>query len=703
MNSKFLLLTAFIFLLQCEIFAQIPLGLPQTTENAAIIGKSTEEGINLRWAPAKFSVWQLTSLNGWALDRAVWDEEVVWPFDLNKMEFTTLERFRALSLEEFEEQIDITDPLVAVAAQALYGNEETRTMDLSGGFGSLKLASEQQENRHALAMIAADLSGEAARGLGLSYLDKDVEIDKVYIYRLRSEGSASGFGTDTIYFPVLFDGMTTLPPPVQGIQTEEGHGQIDILWEKELNAGFFTAYHVERSEDNTNFERINELPITTAIGEDQPEFHRLIDTEVTIGKTYYYRVIGISPFAEESPAGESVSAKARDLRGPVPPQKVSISQLGNMYSLEWEIGEEMIVPDAMGWIVKRSNEVSGPFAPIHEDFLPLEQRAFIDEEPIPILTNYYRVYAIDTAFNESPGMVYAAIWVDSIPPDAPVNLNAIIDTSGIVHIHWDQNTEFDLQGYRVFTRNDENKEWYQMTRRPIAQNYWVDTIDLSSLERSIEYTVIATDLHYNVSEYAQPFRLILPDLVAPSAPRWAPWHMDENELVLNWYSSSSSDVFYHRLLADNGNGNGWELFRDFYEEVEDLRVFIPAGETRHFALMAVDTAGNVSDTVYLRNIASISYAKLPEVENIRLTSLEAEDAILIEWDYELNSGIRFLIYRKSLVSEEVEQVVSVSGERREYKDFGPTSFADGWDYFLKVVGESGMESAWSAPFRVNMN
>ncbi|TVR76699.1 MAG: hypothetical protein EA409_12935 [Saprospirales bacterium] len=701
MKTSNFLITVIFLISVGELSAQIPIGLPQSTENAAIIGKSSEDAIQLRWAPANFSIWQITSNNGWNLDRAIWDDETVWPFDLKKMEFTHINNFRALTLDEWESQTDISNPLVAVAAQALFGNEETQNMDLSGGFGALRLVAEQQENRHALAMIAADLSADAASGLGLSYSDATVEEGKIYIYRLTSVGNPSGFGADTVYFPIQFYGFIDNPPPVQGLQLEENHGQIDILWSTELNAEYFTAFHVERSENGIDFRRINELPITTATGEDQPEFHRFQDSQVEFGKTYFYKVIGLTPFAEESPASEIVRGRARDLRGPVPPQSVTITQLGDMYSLQWDIPEELIVPDAMGWIVKRSINASGPFAPLHEGYLPIEDRIFIDENPAPILTNYYRIYAIDTAFNESPGSVYAAIWVDSIPPAAPVNLNAIIDSNGIVHIHWDHNTEIDLQGYRVFSRTDENKVWYQMTQRPISQNYWIDTIDLSSLERSIEYSVIATDLHYNISEYAVPYRLALPDLVAPSAPRWAPWRMDENDLILNWYSSSSSDVFFHRLLTDKGNG--WELYRDFYETAEDLRVSIPAGESRNFALMALDTAGNASDTVFLRNITSISYEKLPPIENIQLTSLEEENAILIAWEYPNFEDVRFMIYRKSLDSEEVEVVGTFSGNLRSFKDVGPTSFAQGWHYHLKAISGGGLESDWSPAYTVTLN
>lgn len=58
-------------------------------------------------------------------------------------------------------------------------------------------------------------------------------------------------------------------------------------------------------------------------------------------------------------------------------------------------------------------------------------------------------------------------------------------------------------------------------------------ITIKSLSRSIQYTVVATDYHYNTSAYAKAFNLKLPDLVAPSAPRWAPWSVEGDKVKLN--------------------------------------------------------------------------------------------------------------------------------------------------------------------------
>ncbi len=679
------------------VFGQHPIELKQVSEHIAIVGKHGDGGVMLRWAPQSFAVWQVASNNGYILERADWND-TIWPFEAGKMNFNALGTFTALKQNEWESKANINDPLVAVAAQGLFGSEATKTMP-GGTFADLRLISEMQDNRHAVAMFAADMSADAAFALGLSYNDKSVEAGKDYIYRLRMPGNRAGFGVDTAYLFVQYDGMPTPLASVQSVNTAGNNGRVDVIWDKYLNANFFTAYYVERSTDNKSFSRLNELPVTGAMGDDQSDANIYSDYTAEIGKRYYYRVIGITPFAETSPPSEAVIGIARDMEGPVPPQKVSVEQDKNAFVIAWEMAREMIVPDAIGWVVKRSVTASGPYQPLHDGVLPIRQRSFIDKEPVPIMTNYYRVYAVDTAYNETPSMVYSAVWVDSIPPAAPAGLAAKVDSTGIVSIYWEQNTEIDLQGYRVFVRDDRDKDWYQLTSRPIIDNFFSDTIDLKSLARSIQYTVIATDFHYNVSPYAQAFTLQLPDLVSPSAPRWAPWTMEDDHVKLRWYPSAATDVRVHRLIRTDDNGQ-MSLFKDFAPGENSHLAKINEGVYAAFGLMAIDSAGNVSDTVFLRNIASTFVEKLPVIKDFKVVLLNGEKAIQLDWSYELENNISFELYRKCKDSDETELAGRFSGQTRSYRDPGPSAFKQGFDYYLKAIADDGRESDWAVPVKV---
>jgi len=678
-------------------FSQHPSDLPSVSANAAIIGKSSSEGVMLRWAPARFSVWQVAARNGWILERADWDEND-WPYELSKLTFNELGRFRALDMNAWEENTDINDPYVAVAAQALFGNDQIKAMP-SGALSELRLIADLQENRHALALLAADLSANAAKGLGLSYTDKSAKSGNDYVYRLRLENNKEGFGADTVYYFVQYDGTNELVPQVQSVVTEAKHAAVDVYWDKEFNRNFFTAYYVERSENKKDWQRLNKLPLTTATGDDQPDVHMYTDTTARIAKKYFYRVTGITPFAELSPSEDAVEGMARDLQGPVPPQHVSIEQLGNMFRINWDTELSLISPDLAGWKVKRSVVASGPYQELHPGRLPLKQNSFADEQPVPVMTNYYRVYAVDTANNETPGSVYSAVWVDSIPPNAPAGLYAVVDSTGIVTIQWTENSEFDLQGYRVFVRDDRQKEWYQLTTRPITESYFTDTVDLASLAESIEYSVVALDFHYNASSHSNPFLLRLPDLVAPSAPRWGRWTMEENMIRLSWYPSHADDV-KSQLLYSAANEGTWVLKNSFAKGQINYTDTINGLNVISYALIAVDSSGNFSDTAFLRNIRSTYVDKLPSITKPAIKYLKPERAIEISWSYEDISAVNFVIYRKNLTGEEVEFAGNAPFNARSFRDYGPTEFNDGFDYYLKAISTDGRESEWVSVMKV---
>jgi len=134
----------------------------------------------------------------------------------------------------------------------LFGNDQIKAMP-SGALSELRLIADLQENRHALALLAADLSANAAKGLGLSYTDKSAKSGNDYVYRLRLENNKEGFGADTVYYFVQYDGTNELVPQVQSVVTEAKHAAVDVYWDKEFNRNFFTAYYVERSENKKDW------------------------------------------------------------------------------------------------------------------------------------------------------------------------------------------------------------------------------------------------------------------------------------------------------------------------------------------------------------------------------------------------------------------------------------------------------------------
>lgn len=698
---KSLLICIILFLLivigTSPMMAQSFPGLKSASKHVAIMSKADQNGVHLRWAPTEFSIWLMASKQGYVLERATWDEEN-YPLDNKKLNFQLLGRLTALKKNEWEQQIKANDTISLIAAQSLFGNEETKAQKITS-MASAKLISEQQGLRHAMGMLAADLSRDAAKGLGLYFYDQTTEPGKDYIYRIRIEDNKAKTGADTAFTVVNFKGVHTMIPSVAGVKSTGLNKSVLLQWPKELNRTMFTAFHVERSLDNKNFIRLTPRPITNAEGDDQGELYDYTDKDLEIGKKYYYRILGITPFAEISETGESVECIPLDLSGPLPPETVTVKQGLESFILEWTIPNHLISEDCIGWIVKRSIVASGPYANVHDGVLPLKQMTYTDKTPVPLIGNYYRIYAVDNAGNETPSIIRAAIWEDSTPPAAPQNVTATIDSSGIVSLIWNQNNELDLQGYRVFVRDDKNKEWYQLTDALVFNTAFTDSVDVMTLNKTIEYTVVALDFHYNVSEFAKPFTLLLPDFIAPVPPRWAEWQKDDNQLSLSWYASASNDVKTQKLLVQY-KGEQWKTLMEFDGATSSYGYKMEPNKILDVALIAIDQAGNSSDTLFLRNISTTMKSKLEGVSKVEVKNIPSENAMELSWTYNGPEQVRFEIFRKDIQSDDLEEVGTFNETTRKIIDKGPSSFTNGFSYFIKVNGEAGSSSDWNGPYTV---
>jgi uncharacterized protein len=669
---------------------------PKST-HLALISNADKNGIHLRWAPTDFSVWKVAGQNGWTLQRAVWQIDN-YPLNAEKLDFVTLGNFKTLSLEEWETQLGVQDTVAAMAAQAYYGNEDTRAMKATS-MSAAKQIEEQQAIRHAMGMLAADLSRNAAIGLGLYHFDESVSAGQNYIYRVIIENTGADLGADTATVVVSFTGEQFEVPEVVNVIQNEVHGAVQLHWPKAINSEIFTAFHVDRSTNNKDFQRVTRRPLSSAEGEDQADYYEFTDTDVEIGKKYYYRVLGITPFAELGKKANVIEATALDFQGPPPPKSIKISQNDASFTLDWSIPTEHITADFAGWIVKRSLVASGPFIPIHEGVLPLKQKSFEDYQAVPLVGNYYIVCSVDKSGNETPSFVRAAIWTDAIPPGAPMELFATVDTAGLVNIRWMENPEIDLLGYRVFVRDDINKEWYQMTDGPIFENSYTTTVDLKSLSKSIQYTVAALDFHYNVSDFATPYTLELPDLVAPVKPRWKEWNIENDHLMMEWYGSASDDVETQKLLIKQNEG-AWIVLQDFPTNINSYSYPLESGTSYDFALVAVDGSSNASDTLFLKNITHTANIKVVGIRDVNIKENTKEEALELTWLYDGPSEVSFIIYRKALESDELEQVGTFDSTVQKILDKGPTAFRNGFSYYIQTILADGPHSDWSGPHKV---
>jgi hypothetical protein len=668
-KNLFLILT---LVLNCLLATaqNIPAEAPQGIQ---AIGRYHQGRVELRWAPADFSAWQRGNLGGYIVER----------YDENNMVNLTPQALKPLTLEEWAGKTDTSNAWNKAAAQLLYGN--AKGIPQKPSLAQVKELSQLQAYQLAQALIAADLSAETARGMALAFTDPDAKPGKTYGYRIRLATAEAGKPDTTRVF--VDTRQAWVAPAVEGLRTENTEHSVVLKWNKRLSAAFFTAFWVEKSTDGgKTFSRINTEPLfVSGFSADGAE-NFFIDSLRENYKPVHYRVAGITPWGETGKYSAIVKGMGRDLTPPGGAENVkAVSHAANKVTITWDA--VVNTADLAGWYIRRGNDAAGIFTNINAKPLPPATRQFVDTEPYAFQSNFYRVVAIDTAGNEGVSFNAYCYIVDSIPPAPPVGFVGAIDSQGVALLAWDMGTEPDLRGYRVYVSHGPDREFRQLTREPVFQNYFTDTLTLRTLSEKIYYRVAAVDYRWNHSEYAPVLELKKPDIVPPVAPVFRQYQVVADSVTLHWANSSSVDVIAQILWKKEGDAD-WKVAekfkKPFPEQYTDpaLAADIPTA----YALEAIDDDNLVSGKS--NPVRVTASAQRPAVKDLTVQFDREQTQARLNWKYPTQQ-CRFVILRGA-ADGEMTPLKSVSGNEVSCSD--PLRDQGEYRYAVKAVFADGSES-----------
>ncbi len=634
------------FLLSPLVFPQAELDSTQHPFSADIrlLGKAYGDSVVLRWAPTTPGAWSYLNKVGYILEKASFrDEKEFSLVDYQRLGDSAL---KPLPLEYWEPVIkNGPDPdLSSVAAQAIYGKSFSPT-----GTGLFDAADEMM-NRYSFSLLSADLSAVTARALGLRFTDTEVEANMHYIYRVYPAVAGQNYRIDTAYLVIENRPPEPVPPPVVG-QVYEGERNIRLSWDKELHEHVFTAYYIERSEDGRTFSRLTKLPYMN------PESDRIagrstvfqyVDSVPVNYKPYYYRLIGITAFAEKSPPSKTVTAMGRDRTPPPPPANVKARQIGRgTVRITWEVPRK--VADLDGFYIGRGDDLKTNFQPIHREKIPGDSTGFTDRTADILSGNYYVVAAVDTAGNGSISMVSYAAVVDSIPPLAPAGLTGAIDSAGVVTLRWKLGGEPDLAGYMVYFANSRDHVFSTVNRAPLADTVYRVTIQIRTLTRHVYYRLKAVDTRWNYSAWSDIIELSRPDVIPPTSPVFSNYRLSPDGMWLEWIPSASEDVNGYDLeIRENGQlikkvfvGRRTDAARYDYTQRD-----LSTGSEYRYTVSAVDESGLKSEPSTPVTIRAIDMQPKPEISDLAARVEQDGRSVTLSWSFQEPEKIeRWLVYR----------------------------------------------------------
>lgn len=681
------------FLLACVAFILTPQFLvAQNDENVRfarirLLAKASKDSIVLRWAPTTPGGWRIANTIGYVVERMTVDKKS--GEEKTQYQLLTKQPLKPRALEEWKQYAGASNDFSAIAAQAVYGKAFTPQAGSQKGIAELRSAADELLNRYSFALYAADNDAVTAHALGLRFVDKQITPGERYVYRVYVAQKTPDYAFDTSY--VLIDAVNT--PAVDaplGFRFESGDGLIKLYWDM-IEAQQFSGYSVYRSTDGKNFTRLNTTPLVhllPAEGNSQSS-PCYIDTGTINYRKYYYRVVGITPFAEMSKPAELI-AFSRDLTPPPAPTLNKPQQLSTTrIKLTWE--QPSFSPDFKGFVLLRKESAYDEFQIITKQPLPAKQREYIDS-----FTDtdeaFYTVAALDTAGNYAFSLpVYIAI-VDSVPPPAPKGLRGRVNTDGKVILWWKPVPKRNIRGYRVLRANDPTHEFTQITNTIYPDTIFVDSLELRTLTKKVYYRVAAVDKHYQHSSPSEMLVLQKPDVVPPLPPVFGEVVVTDSTVHLTWKASPSSDVARQLLLRREETSAQWRTLdtlnarRTSYTDKKIVQ------NTRYlYTIVCIDSSGLHSEEALPVAARPFDSGKRDPVTNFVARYDKKTKTITLSWNYQPRKKelYWFMLY-KAFEGKPLSEYTSVPGDTKTFRDGTPSAGIT--TYGIVVITANGGQS-----------
>lgn len=623
----------------------------QQTETAEIsqikvLSKAWKDSICLRWAPNDPLAWQMATAYGYRISRTtvVREGKILNP---EETVILTPQPIKALPLQAWEPIVQ-DDQYAAIAAQAIYGERFQVTGGEQTDMMSIINQSKELEMRFSFSLFAADMSPAVARAMGLWFTDTQVKAGERYLYRVYSDLPPSVYPLDTGTSYLGLEEAYDLPAPID-VEAEFGDQVVIIRWNKTFFRKVYSAWLLERSADGGNtYELLSEIPMVATENESNKNDRYLYrrDSLPQNGKVYHYRVRGISPFGEKGPPSEAVSGQGVKVLSALP--RITQALVGDRQesvALSWSFPED--IAELAGFHVYLSDKASGSYARITEKMLKPGSRDYTSSKALS--SSYFVVEAIGKDGGTGRSYPYFVQLADSIPPAAPKGLKAEADTTGIVRLHWEANTENDFLAYQVYRANNEADEMSLISARPVYSTSYVDTITVNTLSPEVWYAVVALDMRFNTSAFSTPFRLERPDILPPVVPVFSKWEVLDEGIRLDWHPSSSQDVVQHLLYRRSKQTPEWTLVYIVDQESKlnsYLDKNVEPATSYEYTLLAVDDSGLESAPASPLRVTSKNppIAKGPAYLDARADYVAK--AIVLRWEYASEKVERFQVYKE---------------------------------------------------------
>ncbi len=664
----------------------------QTNPPLVIIGKSYGDSVVLRWAPGNSILWKYSNKYGYVITRYIVSK--IRTGDSTGIKKLTSEPIKPWPLKDWKRKSRRNDSLAAVSAQILYGKQFKASVKKGLNFNAILQQKADEDNRFSYALIISDIHPFAANGLGLRWVDKDIQKGATYLYTVYSLVPQNIIHSDTAAVIVRTNNILPVPS-MPKIKVEELDKAVRFSWNSLLTRRKFTAFYLERSDDmGKTFHKTSSIPFVQ-IGKGKNIFQEdkmtIQDSLSRNYRKYIYRIIGITPFGERSKPSESMTVMGRDKTPPGRPTHVKAENIeANHVKLSWN--KKIKEPDFAGYLIGRSQDIKGPYIPLFIKPLNKNSLSFIDTSAAEHGTNFYIVASIDTAGNSSAAPPVYVIMQDSTPPAKPTGLTGTIDSAGIVTLKWNMGKEEDLFGYQVYFANSAKHVFTPITKGFLIDSTFIDTISLNSMTSKIYYTIVAFDQNRNPSPYSDTLALTRPDTIRPVPPVIKSFTLTDSSVTFSWNPSTSEDADSQFVFRKQSKG-AWKLLTKLDKNTESYSDTTVERLKRYkYALQTIDKTKLKSRQSFPLTVRVYDSGQRNLINSFSAELSKDKKSIRLKWLQKGKKNSKIIIYR-NFNNTGFQMYDSTPGKINSFNDYNLQK--GDYEYAIKVVQNDGTESPLS--------
>lgn len=659
----------------------------QTTPTIYAMSLVKKSAVILRWVPADYKTWKLGNRYGYKVERII---STIGKADTNL--FTTGATVLAPAIVPF------------AAADSNWKRLQQTNANASLIYGDLYEPSQKTPTKKeesilwGFLMLTTNTSATIAKGAGLYFKDSTVTNTATYAYRISIVKNKETAGVKPQVIVVNAMQFPQSPVAPDSVRVKFGDRVATLKWHVPANSEY-DSYNIERSEDSSNFKKINKSPYVLMASQYEKNKTLAVYYD-SIGKNntpFYYRIKGITPFGEEGPASKIVRGQGKSAFISYPLIDSAKVVDNKKTVLSWHMPTTFPQKLLKGYAIARSATDKNGYRFLTTTLLSSGQQRYEDINPLPV--NYYKIFAISVAGDTTSSFAAFAQLQDLTPPQPPVGLNGKADAKGIVNLTWEANKESDLMGYRIFRSNSLTEEFVEVSRKIITVPTFTDTIAVRTLTKNIYYQLTAVDKVHNNSDYSTPIKIKRPDVIPPVEPTFTSITQSAKGILLKWIPSSSDDIVRYELVRYTINTNTPVTLKT-WQVADNTSTFSDStvnNNTKYtYLLIVTDDSNNQSKkisavTEYVSGIP-------PVISNITYVVDRKQNRITLSWNYTVANIYSYILY-KAKKGEPLRIYKTLNAITVSLEDMD-SQIGNTYVYKLKAVFNNGTETPLSKALEI---